>query len=96
MLFIHAVRASKKFICLHFSLILYNSLGTFLPYDVINDPDGPQIYGVNAGIYKDGTIAYVGYGFNGRGGLNALQAKCPGRFFNQINNSLLGNIFRSF
>jgi hypothetical protein len=64
----------ETFICLQFKLIFKFS-GTFLPYDAVNDPLGPQIRGIDAGLHIDGTIAYMGYGTNL---VDNPQKKCPG------------------
>jgi hypothetical protein len=66
---------SETFICLQFKLIFKIS-GTFLPYDAVNDPLGPQIRGIDAGLHTDGTIAYMGYGFNAADSIR--QKDCPG------------------
>ena len=52
-------------------------IGVFAKYDTINGITDPETKGFSAGIYKDGTAAYVGYGSN----INAVcnQKTCPGR-----------------
>ena len=39
-----------------------NFLGTFAPFDTVNNLNGPKDFGVIAGTYTDGFSAYVGYG----------------------------------
>lgn len=52
-------------------------IGAFAKYDVINGINDPQTKGFAAGLYKDGSVAYVGYGNNANSNCN--QNPCPGR-----------------
>jgi hypothetical protein len=43
-------------------VILNNFLGTFVPFDTVNNLAGPSTNGFSAGIHSDGRQIYVGYG----------------------------------
>jgi hypothetical protein len=43
-------------------VILKYFLGTFVPFDTVNNLAGPSTNGFSAGIHSDGRQAYVGYG----------------------------------